>query len=797
MSTRVSIVTEPLVQAVRPTRLAVLVPKHETWSNLVYHCLGVLCSVWGGADSIIVPFDASTGAIDVALRSLITRFDPDVWCRYVHTYEALEVDDPATFNAELTRLFKLDDESEASYVADARVDLGSFPFVDADVTPELWADLRRLTWPVSEFDVEAGIEFLTTNRCPTTAMVVDVASLVELPSLVFALDVDPQLSIDRLLAASRFGVMNSRLRSALQTRGVNVIGVPVSSAADARRLGWGLMPNRNSPSAEVLGAFGVSADSRAWPLWLSRSGLGYFGQFETAARTRTVVVVGDTFDDFAFATALLREPWTVLWCPYTDATDIGMLGDLLAAVHTHDRRDVDEVLVVSRSLDSLALGGWQESVFSVIPSNEMEVVEWSDSRLVSKKPLRQWDARGEVHSQSSMNLDESGLVVHGVAPMFPGVNTQDPIDMLWWTDVRRDSHRVPARSSLREVVHGGSGFNRPVIRIGRDGPTYFSQVRSFVPAGATLESVLARPVFRFPDAATVFNQLVDRVGATIIESDKGAFVRHSVNLWGGRDALVSDLRDPQINRALHAWLSKASSGSEPGNYLDGRRYLTIADISAALLGGVTSPVQSSLRADEVVDRYLARGILRRGLSLKCANCRNMSWYDAEDFGQTFQCRRCRATSTIDSRTRRGSDEDATWYYSLSEVVYQALGHNSRVPLLACDELGLNAKSALWLPEHELHFEDGTTAECDIWMIVDGQIVIGEAKSNGSLGASASERKREALKYLKVAELMGVDRVVFAAPVPWDDQSRMSIEAAFRGYKLRPEFLLTYTPTIKV
>lgn len=54
-----------------------------------------------------------------------------------------------------------------------------------------------------------------------------------------------------------------------------------------------------------------------------------------------------------------------------------------------------------------------------------------------------------------------------------------------------------------------------------------------------------------------------------------------------------------------------------------------------------------------------------------------------------------------------------------------------VPLLAAADLIRGASSLLWCPELEITDDTGS-AEIDICTMVDGRIVIGEAKSNNSL-----------------------------------------------------------------
>lgn len=77
------------------------------------------------------------------------------------------------------------------------------------------------------------------------------------------------------------------------------------------------------------------------------------------------------------------------------------------------------------------------------------------------------------------------------------------------------------------------------------------------------------------------------------------------------------------------------------------------------------------------------------------------------------------------------DPEPHWYYALDQVARDLLVTHGDVPLLAAADLIRGASSLLWCPELEITDDTGS-AEIDICTMVDGRIVIGEAKSNNSL-----------------------------------------------------------------
>ena len=86
-------------------------------------------------------------------------------------------------------------------------------------------------------------------------------------------------------------------------------------------------------------------------------------------------------------------------------------------------------------------------------------------------------------------------------------------------------------------------------------------------------------------------------------------------------------------------------------------------------------------------------------------------------------------NVADSGSWKGQANEPAFYYDLAEVAYQALRNNVQVPVAALYKLQSEAKSFLDLSEVELTNTEGTVVEIDILAIVDGRIVLGEAKTS--------------------------------------------------------------------
>lgn len=118
-------------------------------------------------------------------------------------------------------------------------------------------------------------------------------------------------------------------------------------------------------------------------------------------------------------------------------------------------------------------------------------------------------------------------------------------------------------------------------------------------------------------------------------------------------------------------------------------------------------------------------------------------------------------------------------------------------MLAIGMLTENARSVLWMTEHEVHLAAHDKRaeerfEGDIWLVVDGTIIVGEAKTSGSLGTAkeaANRAAKVAARYARLADVFTADRVVFVtAATTWDATSTDAAQTAFDRHRLTPEFL---------
>jgi hypothetical protein len=103
--------------------------------------------------------------------------------------------------------------------------------------------------------------------------------------------------------------------------------------------------------------------------------------------------------------------------------------------------------------------------------------------------------------------------------------------------------------------------------------------------------------------------------------------------------------------------------------------------------------------------------------------------------------------------------------ALDQVVRTLLDQHGDVPLLAATRLSQGARSFLWAPELRITTADGKSKELDICLVIDGQIVIGEAKSNDDIRTSNKGPRRAAEHLVQAAQLLTADQIVLATAQP--------------------------------
>jgi hypothetical protein len=783
--------------SVRPARVAVLIPGGQGWEPVVLQTLEVLSRTWGGAGNILVP--VAGGGVAEGFRRVLAAHDPDRLGYYQPTWRGRQLADPDAFDEWLSTQAEEWVASHGGTLEEARASLTADHMMNSPsvnlVFPEGLSEwVRARLAPIAPRSDVLSEVFQADQ--PPRGHVVDLARLAGGPGRLQVLrteHLDPRM---RLMVTARTGAMAPSYADALAQLGVTIEEIDVTDAdlPGLLELCWrrNLTPlewararmfaaaQGRAPSPEALY---TSADFLAQtPFGDSMRGCNWYTQTRSDWEDRPYYVVcGDSAADFCLALALDRCYGDGAWFPQM----LAQAGDELAdVVRTTLARVIDSIdsrpiVCTSMTADAATLEETLRSLpAEVVREGRYTVVE--STRLPLGRPWRLLD-RAQVERGGSQPF--VGTQLAGDLPLLQPteVKGREVWDCTWQVDVAVEGHQLPARWCLNSHL---SPETHPwaLLRSGADGISFYSHSMGFVVAGSSVEQALARPRLRVPDGREVFDALLRHGGLRCEDSAAGRYTQAAIDLWGSLEWLADALRQPFTRDLLRAYLSKAAS-NDSGIFLTSRdrRFLSFeqAGRASGTMGIVTR---------RILDAYVAQRVLRRGLILQCRRCGYADWYPLEALSQTFTCGRCQHVSLIvQAAWKQPEGGEPNWYYDLDEVVYQALSHDVAAPVLALSELGQGAESILVRPEADVYGEQGLLAEIDLWAIIDGQVVVGEAKTIDRLDRTRAGERRIAARLTSVAQAVTADQVVLATTAPaWNERSVAVMQEALErsGIPLR-------------
>lgn len=780
-----------LRRRIRPARVVTVVPRiKEDWASTALRMLENYSITWGGCGDVLVPVDAES-EWHPAFWPIVELFDADVWAGYTVTRRGQQLANPTGFKERLNKDARNLARKNTFGVAQARQMLTAEHMMTSALgAVELSSDCKSAilsrTGPPLELD-DLRLTSFRADGGPGHNLV-DVSNLEPLPRSLRVIDGSTLPTSIQVLLAMRFGGLAPTQERRLADAGVEVRRIPVAESdldymlrlawlgdgADIHRRTLMAMQEEGAEPNPLLEEELLSST----PMALSALGLSRYNRWHPAQdEAATVIVVGDHFDDFAYALALDRSGVRALWLPHELAISKGGLGPvvrnaLTASLALERRPEAGAVVLVSLSLDVAAVRRVAKGLGSTVWGAH---VAFDPDREVSLPPHRvpAW-LDPECFDEALEEPFNADVMARGLPSALPSkIRAADPLKLSWWTEVNDYSHVLPGKAALNSLIIEDSRPWRPLARCGRDGLAFFSQQRGFIAAGTSLQQMVERPRLRFPTAEAVFWHLFQGAGFTAQESPAGRFRRLTTELWGSFSALADDLASEDRLRLLRAWLSETRSGDDPGVFTSARRrYLSFEDATVA-----SGMEQTELR--HFMDSLVVRGVLRRGYVLKCSHCLHFDWYTLGSIDQSFSCSRCATANDLTRSSWRGQDPEPTPYYDLAEVVLQALKGNAEVPVRALARLRDGARSFLEVTEMELAREDGTKLELDLLAIVDGRLVIGEAKTGNRIAGSSAQERTWLAKLARTVAAIGAHEVVFAtASDAWSDATLVNIKTAF-------------------
>jgi hypothetical protein len=281
-----------------------------------------------------------------------------------------------------------------------------------------------------------------------------------------------------------------------------------------------------------------------------------------------------------------------------------------------------------------------------------------------------------------------------------------------------------------------------------------------------------------PEASTVVPTLsTARCGAALGRGPPRSMGRLAAGLFGGRPALTINLHGP-AREVLDQFLDTPKrNGPLPagGIGLHSSVFVTFADLAQRV---------SAMNQDELrswLDDQLKLGVIRVGHLLDCEVCHWLDFYVLADVGSTFSCKRCAAGNHLTVERWRMPIDGASWFYDLHPAVTTFLRDHGHVPLLAVQALthtGMRPVSTEFEFEIVAADNDKPIAEIDFAFVSRDRLVIGEAKSNGTLdGRNRAERVRDARKFITAADILDASEICYASATTWSQSACEAIRDA--------------------
>lgn len=758
----------------RPPRFVVAYRPGRDWIDTARQVIASICRVWGGNGAAIAPLGES-GAMNEALATIIRAYDPDHVAVHVPIVADLAHEDPEIVGK----------------MVEGRARRGEDP-------DEVWQELRTRHVNIEGLDAlaEQASSFFSPFKSPLPGMrrlspgdivwlhrygdsLRDLTTVKASPDArAFVLDlsrVDPAIA---LMVESRIGSLDPADRE-----GRNIIELPVmeEDLPDIIRLAitgtvqprtWDLQARYVAAASEIH----ASDPDLTVDQFLTDSPFARSGQSTIKIRTSfpaapIVCVIGETADDHALALLCDRLFQHGTWIPTHLLEDDGPLRTA-ARIALYSLRNIsgapDRSVLFTSISESAAvvesLAGGLNDMFGVYTQDGTPIPDPRRCESIPHLALTAERGRSLLADPEAFSLrryspvtNDAGDVSILVPVAVPSPKAVEHLgaELDWCIDVWMPGHQIPARTSLTSdrLQQATAGFPEAIIRTSRDGLTFASPNFGFVPAGAPPEALLALPLLRFPSADVIFAELAAGANAHIERSTAGRRSAIAVEMWGSFRALADDLVGP-VRNLLDAFLPpKGANGDYGIGYeIRGDGYVAIEDAAKVL------DVQPQ-DARSVIDRLLTLKVLRQGFLLYCARCRTYDFYRIDQVGPTFECYACGHASSLTRGQWYERDAEPHWYYSLDQVVRDLLVTHGDVPLLAAADLSRRASSLLWCPELEITDDTGSV-EIDICAVVDGRIVIGEAKSNTTLrGDKGTEDVARGLAH--AAQLLSADEIVLA------------------------------------
>ena len=794
--------------SVRPARVAVLIDKNdEDWQDTCLHVIEFLSQIWGGAYNLIVPTDGK--AIDERFWTILEAFDPDNLYAYRKSGEDIRLSRPEQYqkllDARVRSWITQFGEGGSEHVKEEiDKDLRGCWASDFGIASELQNEIKIRLSPFyfQEWIVEAGAIGARSGVPFSLTSLLKIIRNTE-HSDRFATINAPADLLPRLWYSATCGLLCDKTIEEFGAVGLTQDRYDFEEADLSQLIEFVI-------NGEIQGPRAVQPNTRVFfglngiaPFQLSMLQLGIYRPTKYPAWSEPMVLVaGKTVDDFCLYYCLSRLRERVVWVlpsiiekalNSTPAATSRQEVSFISQLHNQrfSQQSQGGLAVATYSLTDTELNAVIARMGS--PLGQLRsIAKANDVKHLVRMPLVATE-RDNFQRDIVVQMSDDLSISPFATPKPKNFHFIDPREHRYIAQLAVAREAPPKHFHLGSWVIPDHRLTTKEVRVGKDGPAYFCP--NTVYFGGDIDTVLVRPRLRLPPLHKILVELARTQDYECRPSDKGIYADETIAKWGGLDQVTRFFRYAPGRSFLDQFLDQSKSEKGKGVYLkdDRRRYLDFSAVKAHLGNGTT----------DLIDELISKQILYRGFIFGCTYCRNSSWFSVAEITQDFRCKRCGRSQTYTKVHWKMPDEPA-WFYKLDELVYQGYRQGMAVPLLALNYLMTESSENFSFATDREFWKRGASkadAEADLFCVSDGILTIGEAKTEGRLGASTSEENAEINKYRRLAAGLSARRLVLATfSESWNLNTTERVMSAFNDMPqvtvrfLAAEQLLRLTPS---
>jgi hypothetical protein len=457
------------------------------------------------------------------------------------------------------------------------------------------------------------------------------------------------------------------------------------------------------------------------------------------------IIVGDTVADMSLYMTLRLMIPKVHWIPasLSHFEEPSLHNFFLDLIFNINNQKAAIITSASLRIDQLKIILFRAKYQYHTHSNSSRAVKFiTMTELI--KSLNNWSIWGEGNNQKDETLVFSTDKCLQKLPTLIPKNFKSLKDNInFWIDVSIHRYAFLA-NTLCNISPAEWSNQRSVLssdcRRNATGGVSFYPLRHLRISGQDIQSLLHSPRLVHRDLFAELEDLFRTIGKTPNKSHGNKNIFAAAALWNhSLDAFYTDYQKNDTSRIFSVFKAKGDSQRKNIGLQSGAGIKIKGDyfcFSGNFLNAF-NPILTSFSTTKLSE-WLRSEILIRGERLKCSRCGFIDFYSEAIVSRYFSCKRCgdRVLRDIDSM----GNIEPRYLYDINPVIRGLHENNSDLILIGASLLK-NMSKCHFAFEAEIELiVQGTSGtrvekEIDIFANIDGNLVIGEAKSNGELSGT--------------------------------------------------------------